>query len=220
MNYGRLIAFEGADTAGKSTVIKKLKTALPLIYPNETFLFTREPGNLLNFDCDSNISEKIRQRLLSDSSLTTRKQAELFAESRLCHTKDIIERLKRGHNVITDRYLFSSILYQGIELGFKEVLDMNRESLMLLKENNIEIDNIIFQISEETYRERISYKEKDAMEDVEEMKVLDRILHYQMPYEINIQSKCNLGNICTIDANKSEEDVMMETLKHIHKIIR
>ena len=47
MKKGRLITLEGPDTAGKTTLVEKLKTALPIIYPDDTFLFTREPGNLL-----------------------------------------------------------------------------------------------------------------------------------------------------------------------------
>lgn len=218
MSYGRLITFEGPDTAGKSTVINKLKTALPLIYPNETFLFTREPGNLLNYDY--NESEKIRKELLSNGSLTVREQAELFAKSRLYHTKDIIKQLERGYNVITDRYLFSSILYQGSDLGFKEVLDINKESLKILEDNEIEIDNIIMQISEETYNKRMANKEKDALENVERYKVLNRILYHQLANKVNKDLNNKLGNIYIVDANLKEEDVIMETLNHIHKIIR
>lgn len=84
MKKGRLITLEGPDTAGKTTLVEKLKTALPIIYPDDTFLFTREPGNLLYGEF--NKSESIRERLLTDNTLTADEQAKLFAESRYYHT--------------------------------------------------------------------------------------------------------------------------------------
>ena len=218
MKTGRLIDIEGPDTAGKSTVIEKLKSALPIIYPRETFVFTREPGNTLNGAY--NRSELIREQLLTDSSLTAKEQAKLFAESRYYHTIDIIKLLKEGHNVITDRYLLSSVIYQGLDLGFNEVADVNNEVLKLLKENNIEINNIVLQITPETYKRRMATKEKDAMEDVDERKVLDRIMYYNLVRSLNEEVNINLGNMHTVNANASQEDVIIETLNHIHNIIR
>ncbi len=132
MRKGRLITLEGPDTAGKTTLVEKLKTALPIIYPDDTFLFTREPGNLLYGEF--NKSESIREKLLTDNTLTADEQAKLFAESRYYHTIEIIKELNKGNHVITDRYLFSSIIYQGLELGFSKILDYNKETLKLLKE--------------------------------------------------------------------------------------
>lgn len=218
MNKGRLIALEGPDTAGKTTLIKKIKTALPLIYPNETFLFTREPGNLLHGEF--NKSETIRQKLLSDGSLTALEQAKLFAEARYYHTIDIIKEIEQGRTVITDRFLFSSIIYQGLELGFEEIIKLNENSLKLLRDNNIEINNIILQISTETYENRMSNKIKDAMEDVEDKKVYDRIMYHSMVRTVNETLDFKLGEIYTIDANQPQSSVTIEALNHINKIIR
>ena len=217
-NKGRLITLEGPDTAGKTTLIEKLKTALPLIYPEETFLFTREPGNLLHGEF--NKSETIRQQLLSDSSLTAKEQAKLFAESRYYHTIDILKELEQGRNVITDRFLFSSIIYQGLDLGFEEIIEINKDILKLLEDNNIQINNIILQISTETYEERMSNKIKDAMEDVEEKKVYDRIMYHSMVRTVNETLDFKLGEIYTIDANQPQPSVTIEALNYINKIIR
>ena len=195
LKKGRLITLEGPDTAGKTTLIEKLKTALPIIYSNETFLFTREPGNLLHGQY--NKSETIRERLLTDNTLTTDEQAKLFAESRYYHTIDIIKELNKGHNVITDRYLFSSIIYQGLD-----------------------INNLVLQISMETYEERMYKKEKDAIEDVEYKKICDRILYHNTVKSVNEDIGNHLGVVYTIDANKTPSDVIIEALNHIHKIIR
>ena len=218
MKKGRLITLEGPDTAGKTTLVEKLKTALPIIYPDDTFLFTREPGNLLYGEF--NKSESIRERLLTDNTLTADEQAKLFAESRYYHTIEIIKELNKGNHVITDRYLFSSIIYQGLELGFSKILDYNKETLKLLKENNIDINNLVLQISIKTYEERISKKTKDAMEDVDDRMIRDRILYHNIVKTVNEDLNNHLGTVYTIDANKTPSDVVIEALNHIHKIIR
>ena len=218
MKKGRLITLEGPDTAGKTTLVEKLKTALPIIYPDDTFLFTREPGNLLYGEF--NKSESIREKLLTDNTLTADEQAKLFAESRYYHTIEIIKELNKGNHVITDRYLFSSIIYQGLELGFSKILDYNKEILKLLKENNIDINNLVLQISIETYEERMSKKTKDAMEDVEDRMIRDRILYHNIVKTVNEDLNNHLGTVYTIDANKTPSDVVIEALNHIHKIIR
>lgn len=218
MKKGRLITLEGPDTAGKTTLVEKLKTALPIIYPDDTFLFTREPGNLLYGEF--NKSESIRERLLTDNTLTADEQAKLFAESRYYHTIEIIKELNKGNHVITDRYLFSSIIYQGLELGFSKILDYNKETLKLLKENNIDINNLVLQISIETYEERMSKKTKDAMEDVDDKMIRNRILYHNIVKTVNEDLNNHLGTVYTIDANKTPSDVVIEALNHIHKIIR
>lgn len=217
MKKGKLITLEGPDTAGKTTLIKNLKKILPETYPDEVYLFTREPGNLLNNKL--NKSENIRKNLLIDSSLTTKEQASLFAKSRYYHTIDIIKELNKGNHVITDRYLFSSIIYQGLELGFNEILEMNKESLKLLQENDIDINNIVLQISLKTYNKRMSIKKKDALEDVDEQIVVNRIINHNKIDDINDNLGNLLGKIYTIDANKTQADVQIEALNHIHKII-
>ena len=130
MKMGKLIVFEGPDTSGKTTTINKLKTALPIIFEKESFIFTREPGNLIANS--NNTSEKIRKILLTDSSLKPLKQAELFAIAREYHVKDIIRKLKAGKNVIVDRFILSSLVYQGIDLGYDKVISLNKSVLFEL----------------------------------------------------------------------------------------
>ena len=133
---------------------------------------------------------------------------------------EIIKELNKGNHVITDRYLFSSIIYQGLELGFSKILDYNKETLKLLKENNIDINNLVLQISIETYEERMSKKTKDAMEDVDDRMIRDRILYHNIVKTVNEDLNNHLGTVYTIDANKTPSDVVIEALNHIHKIIR
>ena len=219
MGYGKLIAFEGADCAGKSSIIEKLKIVLPVIYDNEKFLYTREPGNLLSKD---NECEAIRKEVISNKELTVREQAELFAKSRLIHTKDIIDKLKEGYNVITDRYLLSSLIYQGIILDFKEVYDINKDVIKLLNDNNIKLETIIFKINEETYNKRMSNRqeEKDALEDVELAKVLDRISYYNSTTSSDELKYINNNDISVVNANGTDYGrILIDTLNHINRIL-
>ena len=191
-----------------------------LLYDNEKFLYTKEPGNgfQINDRC-----QDIRTQLLTDKNLTVEEQAKLFAESRLLHTKDIIEKLKQGYNVITDRYIISSFIYQGLILGFQEIFDLNEKTIKLLNDNKIKLNSIIFQISEETYEKRINNRdeEKDAMEDTEKTIILDRIDGFN-----RIENQSSLKNIdnnmtYTIDANGTDFDrVLLDALKCINQILK
>lgn len=219
MGNGKLIAFEGADCAGKSSIIEKLKIVLPVTYVDKKFLYTREPGNLLS---ENNECEDIRNELLANKDLTEREQAELFAKARFLHTKEIIEKLKEGYNVITDRYLLSSLLYQGISLGFEEVYKMNKDSINLLNDNNIKLETIVFKINEETYNERISNRqeEKDALEDVELTKILDRISYYNVTTSNDELKYINNNKISIVDANGTDYGRMLiDTLYHFNRIL-
>lgn len=118
---GLFIAFEGGDGAGKSTQATLLQAALT--DAGHTVVVTREPGG-------SPIAEKIRQVVLdvAHAGLNDRSEALLFAASRAEHVaKTIRPALSRGEIVITDRYMDSSIAYQGIArgLGLEEIQNLN-----------------------------------------------------------------------------------------------
>lgn len=104
---GTFITFEGIDGSGKSTQAKLL-----LDYLNEngkTAILVREPGG-------TRISEEIRQVLLSTDrrELTHRTEALLMTASRAQLTDEtIIPNLDAGKNVIADRYIDSTVAYQG-----------------------------------------------------------------------------------------------------------
>lgn len=118
---GLFIAFEGGDGAGKSTQATLLQAALT--QSGHTVVVTREPGG-------SPIAEKIRQVVLdvAHAGLNDRSEALLFAASRAEHVaKTIRPALARGEIVISDRYMDSSIAYQGIArgLGLEEIQNLN-----------------------------------------------------------------------------------------------
>lgn len=216
MNKGKLIAIEGTDCAGKSSIIERLKIQLPILYDikDYPFIFTREPGNDLT---NNKRCLEIRKDLLTNKDLTIQQQTLLLAEARLIHTKDIINAIYNGYNVITDRYLLSSIIYQGSSIGIDTVINYNKEAIDLLLLNQIQLHNIIFQINEETYKQRIANRKenKDAIENVDDSIILNRIKLFS-----SLKSD-NSNKVYTIDANGTDFDrIYNDTIKCINNIIK
>jgi dTMP kinase len=220
MKKGKFITIEGPDFAGKSTLIKKLKAILSALYYTETFVYTREPGNLLVTQ-NAEDCEAIRARLLSIKCKDALEEAELFAESRYLHTQDIVDTINKGVNVISDRYLLSSVVYQGQELGAERVCEINKASLELLRDNNIEYNNITLDLNYANYKARASLRELDAMEQKSDEYIRQMLYNYSIGsvetfYHINKYT--NAFNY-HIDANRNSENVAMDALSVIYKLI-
>ncbi len=106
---GVFIAFEGGDGAGKSTQIEAL--AVSLREQGREVLLTREPGG-------TSVGSDIRQVVLHGEHVDTRAEALLFAADRAHHVATVVRpALERGVVVLTDRYMDSSIAYQGTARG-------------------------------------------------------------------------------------------------------
>jgi dTMP kinase len=104
---GLFISFEGGEGAGKSTQTKLLKEWLEK--QGETVVLTREPGG-------TTLGNQIRQILLDNNTgvISPRSEALMYAADRAHHVYSVIRpALDRGDVVITDRYIDSSIAYQG-----------------------------------------------------------------------------------------------------------
>ena len=119
---GLFITFEGNDGSGKSSALHAVKQELKEL--GYDVLYTREPGG-------SPIAEKIRELILDKANvgMDDRTEALLYAASRREHiTKTIIPALNEGKIILCDRFLDSSLAYQGYarELGVENVLNMNQ----------------------------------------------------------------------------------------------
>ena len=120
-NPGLFIAFEGGDGAGKSTQAAELAASLES--RGLTVLRTREPGG-------TPIGEKLRSLVLDHGHghIDAHTEALIFAASRAAHASQVIRpALDRGEVVLTDRYIDSSVAYQGAGrgLGTDAVRDIN-----------------------------------------------------------------------------------------------
>jgi len=117
---GVFIVFEGIDGSGKSTHIKAL--AKELKGRGYNVLQTSEPSK----DRIGNFIRRYAER--NDHRLTPETEALLFAADRFEHVMTVVEpALKRGRIVISDRYLYSSLAYQGAGgLDLDWIREMNR----------------------------------------------------------------------------------------------
>lgn len=118
---GVFIAFEGGDGAGKSTQAGRLAAALESL--GYTVLRTREPGG-------TPVGEKLRSLVLDhgNGDIDAHTEALIFAASRAAHATHVIRpALGRGEIVLTDRYIDSSVAYQGAgrNLGLDAVRSLN-----------------------------------------------------------------------------------------------
>jgi dTMP kinase len=119
---GSLIAFEGGDGAGKTTQARMLAEWLSDDQGHEVVL-TREPGG-------TPLGVRLRELLLGrDEKLDARTEALLFAADRADHVASLVRpAMRRGAVVLTDRYVDSSIAYQGAgrELDDAEIAALSR----------------------------------------------------------------------------------------------
>lgn len=118
---GLFVAFEGGDGAGKSTQSGLLGRWLQ--DQGYAVVHTREPGGTA-------LGRAVRELLLhgEDGSVSPRAEALLFAADRAHHVGTVVRpALERGEVVLTDRYLDSSVAYQGAAraLGHEEVRDLS-----------------------------------------------------------------------------------------------
>jgi dTMP kinase len=113
------LTFEGLDGSGKTTQLELLRRHLE--ESGRDVVVTREPGG-------TELGERIRELLLHGPDMTAWAEATLFAAARA----ELVERViaparERGADVLCDRYVDSSLAYQGIArgLGLEPVLELN-----------------------------------------------------------------------------------------------
>ncbi|MNI36248.1 Thymidylate kinase [compost metagenome] len=118
---GLFITLEGGEGSGKTTVIQQLASALDEW--GIPYITTREPGGI-------DIAEQIRSLILSplNTAMDGRTEALLYAAARRQHLVEKVEpALEQGITVLCDRFIDSSLAYQGHArgLGIEEVLAIN-----------------------------------------------------------------------------------------------
>lgn len=117
---GKLIVFEGLDGAGTTTQMHLLKEKLEK--RNKKAFITHEPT-------DNPIGRVVRDALQKKFETTPRALALLYASDRDDHLYNksygIMKHLEEGEIVISDRYFYSSIAYQGVELDYDFISQIN-----------------------------------------------------------------------------------------------
>ncbi len=202
---GKFITLEGPDGSGKSTIMKKIKEYF--IDEDIAFLQVREPGG-------TEIGEKIRDIILDNDNIEMTPETEslLYAASRsqLVNQK-IKPSLKEGINVISERFVLSSLAYQGIgrELGVENVKSINDFGTGGLYPDL----TLFFYIDPEISLSRKTASGGDRLE-------LEGSLFHKKVYEGYMELiKKYPENIVVIDANKTVEEVYNESIFYIKKIL-
>ncbi len=115
---GFLVALEGPDGSGKSTQARLLADHLRSTAPGREVVLTREPGG-------THVGEQLREIVLdpTNTHLADETEVLLYATARAQHVAEVIEpALRRGAIVVTDRFVDSSLAYQGVGRGMAEAV--------------------------------------------------------------------------------------------------
>ena len=204
---GLFITIEGTDGSGKTTQINLLEE----YFKNKGFYVfcTREPGGNM-------ISEKIRELIIDkeNTEMTPITEAMLYAAARAQHVScDILPVLKDGGVVISDRFLDSSIVYQGYArgLGAKVIKDINKYAV-----NGLEPDITFF----------LRLRPTDGIERKKNQKELDRMesegeKFHQLVYSGYMQlCRNNKSRIKVINAARTIEEIHKEIVDCIETMFR
>ena len=216
----KFIIVEGPDFCGKSSQLDML--SINTWHFDKRMFFTREPGSYLpesSIEC-----EKIRKQVLEQDN-TLEEEAVLFARSRYEHTKEIVKLLTEDDNtvIISDRYIVSSLAYQAFAqfLGKDMIYELNEPSLQLLRDNNIEIHCIKFNLDKEEWKKRRDERlQKESADSIEQKNIHEDILHFFSDEETFNYYTEDLNMIVhNIDANKSIMGVYVQVLETVRNII-
>ena len=203
---GYFITFEGGEGTGKTTIINYISK-----YLNDKgygVITTREPGGI-------DIAEQIRNIILDvkNTKMDYRTEALLYAASRTQHLAEkVIPALNDNKIVLCDRYLDSSLVYQGIArgLGIDNVLKINMFALEYMPDITFFIDvkpEICFK------RLKDNNREMDRL-DLEKMSFHDMV--YEGYKEV---AKMYPKRIVSINGDRKIEDIIEDIRMKIEKLI-
>lgn len=203
---GYFITFEGGEGTGKTTIINYISK-----YLNDkgyNVITTREPGGI-------EIAEQIRNIILDvkNTNMDYRTEALLYAASRTQHLAEkIIPALKENKIVLCDRYLDSSLVYQGIArgLGIENVLKVNMFATEYMPNITFFIDvkpEICFK------RLKDNHREMDRLD-------LEKMDFHNMVYEgYKEVAKMYPERIVSIDGDRKIEDIIEDIKNRIDKLL-
>ena len=198
------ITLEGPEGSGKTTAVEAAVKALE--EKGYEIVRTREPGG-------TPIAEQIRNVILdkANTKMDPRTEALLYAASRRQHlVEKVWPALKEGKIVICDRYLDSSLAYQGGArgLGVEEILNIN----LFATENTWPDLTLLFDIKPEVGLARIA---SNASREVNRLDLEKLDFHNKVRDTFLTLAKRYPDRYVIIDASLSREEVAKATLEAI-----
>lgn len=200
------ITFEGGEGSGKTTCINRVVETLK--QQGRDIVLTREPGG-------TPISEEIRNVILDkkNTDMDPRTEALLYAASRRQHIiQKILPSLKEGKIVISDRFLDSSLAYQGVArgLGIDEIYKVNQYAT-----EGLEPDiTFFFDIVPEEGLKRIA---ANASREVNRLDIEKLSFHHDVRNAFLELAKRFPNRIVIIDASKDRDGVYNDVMNEINK---
>lgn len=209
MKKGIFITAEGPEGAGKTTVIGMLSQKLE--EEGYRILLTREPGGI-------EIAEQIRRVILDrkNTQMDARTEALLYAAARRQHlVEKVIPALEKGYIVLCDRFIDSSLAYQGYArgLGVEEVFSINRFAI----EDMMPKLTLYFDIEPEVGLERIN---KHKNREVNRLDLEDLEFHQKVREGYAKLMKDYPERMVKINASQPIESVLREAESRIMEIIQ
>ena len=206
MSY--LINLEGGEGSGKSTVLKMLADALEK--KGISVVCTREPGGI-------DIAEQIRNVILDreNTAMDARTEALLYAAARRQHLVDkIIPALEDGSIVLCDRYIDSSLAYQGYArgLGMEEIFAINKFAI----DDYMPDLTLYFDVNPKVGLARI---EKDADREINRLDVESMKFHYKVREGYLLLLSQNPERIRLINAENELDAVFADALETVLRFI-
>lgn len=203
---GKFIVFEGPDGSGKTTILKKVNEVLNSEGYKTHVL--REPGG-------TEISEKIREIIIDNDNknMSAKTECLLFAASRAQLVEEkILPLLEDGEIILCDRFVLSSLLYQGVgrNLGIDEVKRINDFATGALKPDLTIFFNIDYKTA--LVRKRANFT-ADRLENEDfdfHKRIFDAYLDIANEYKEEIRP---------IDASLTIDEVSENVLNLIHNVL-
>ena len=198
MRKSWFITFEGPDGSGKTTVSNMVYDRL--VKEGYDVILTREPGGI-------EIAEQIRNVVLDpkNTAMDPKTEALLYAASRMQHLSErVLPALEEGKVVICDRFLDSSLAYQGYArgIGFDDVLRANSFALDYLPGLTVFID-----VTPDVALKRLSGRDKTDRLDLEKNDFHQRV--YEGYHEV---MKMYPKRVVRVDGNQELECVVKDCI--------
>lgn len=204
MSKGLFITVEGGDGSGKTTQLGYMKEFFA--ERSVDVIFTREPGGTA-------IGEKIRDMILDPKNreMGGMTEALLYAAARSQHVLQVIgPALAEGKVVVCDRFVDSSIVYQGAGRGLGKAVSVI---------NDYAVDGVmpdvtfLFKLDPDEGRKRLRQKEPDRIESE------DRDFHRKV-YDAYLDlERSHPRRIIGIDGNRDPEEIRVEMISYLDRLL-